>query len=111
MCGFDNPYSLHMVTDPFSDHLDMLRPNEIGFVEYHHVCKADLAQFEQVQSFIIAICKNPDGVDDAGNAVDLQQPFVPRIQEGHYDPLGVGYPTGLQDHVIYRFLACEELFE
>ena len=73
--------------------------------------KADLAQLEQVQPLVVPISEDPDGVDDARNTVEPQQPFVPRIQEGHHDPLGVGYAAGLQDHVIDGLLTCEELFE
>ena len=46
--GFDNPYPLDMVTDPFSNHFDVLRSDEVNFVENHQICKADLAQLEQV---------------------------------------------------------------
>src|SRR5210317_1405997 len=49
-------------------------------------------------------------IDDARNAVESQQLFVSRIQEGHYDALRVGNPAGLQDHVIDRLSSGEELF-
>ena len=66
MRGFDNPYPLDMVTDPFSDHLDVLRPDEIRFVEHHQVRKADLPQLEQVYPLVVSMREDPDGVDDAG---------------------------------------------
>ena len=33
------------------------------------------------------------------------------MQEGHHDPLGIGHPAGLEDHVVDRVSAFEELFQ
>ncbi len=86
-------------------------PNKISLVEHHHVGEADLAQLEPVQSPIVPVREDPNGVDDAGDAVEPQQPFVPRIRGSHHDPLGVGYPAGLQNHAVDPVLTCEELLE
>ena len=44
----DNPHALKMVSDPLVDHFDMLGADEVGFVQHHHVGKANLSKFEHI---------------------------------------------------------------
>ena len=77
----DDSYAMDLAIDPFFGHLDVLRTDEIDLVEHNQIRKADLAQLEQVDPLVVPIGEDPLGIDDAGDAVETQQPFVPRDPE------------------------------
>jgi hypothetical protein len=110
-CGFDNPDPVHMVANPLMNYFDVLRTDEIGFVQHNQVRKANLTQLEHVQSLIVAVRKNRLRVNDAGNTVKSKELLVSLIQEGHHDAFGVGHTARFQDDVVDRVLSCEQLLQ
>ena len=96
--GLEQPVAVQAIVEPGPDPLDLLRPDEVGLVEDHHVGRRDLPD---LQLHLLGSREDLLGVDNADDAVEadpVDQRGVVGEREG--DPGRLGDAARLQQDVL-----------